>query len=72
MEFCFDTMVHSDLGNNNSDWGHIKCLWGLHLACRLQVPYPWSERDDVGWYERSVCFTAEYMSAIYVAMVLQV
>jgi len=34
VELRFDAMLYSNLGNKNSDTGHIKCLRGL------QVPYP--------------------------------
>jgi len=31
----FDVMLYSNLGNENSGAGHIKC------SCGLQVPHPW-------------------------------
>jgi len=35
MELHFDAMFYSNLGNENSDTGHIKCSRGP------QVPHPW-------------------------------
>jgi len=43
MEFRFGTMLYSNLGNENSYAGHIKCSYGLHLNHRLQVPQPCSQ-----------------------------
>ena len=37
MELRFDAMLYSNLGNDNSDEGHIKCSRGS------QVPQPWFE-----------------------------
>jgi len=34
MEFSFDAILYSKLGNENSDAGHTKC------PRRLQVPHP--------------------------------
>jgi len=39
MQFRFDAMLCSNLGNENCDAGHIKCLCGPHLARRPQVPF---------------------------------
>jgi len=39
-EFRFDAMLCSNLGNENSDAGHIKCSRGPHLANGLQVLHP--------------------------------
>jgi len=33
----------SNLGNENSDVGHIKSSPGQHLALRPQVPHPWGK-----------------------------
>jgi len=42
MELRFDTMLHSNLGNVNSDVGHIKCSHNRpHLTHRPPVPHPW-------------------------------
>jgi len=35
MELRFDAKLHSNMGNENSDAGHIKCSGGP------QVPHPW-------------------------------
>jgi len=35
MELRFDAMLYSDMGNENSDAGHVKCSRGP------QVPYHW-------------------------------
>jgi len=43
MELRFDTMLHSGLGNESSDAGHIKCSRGLHLAHGPPVTTPASE-----------------------------
>jgi len=40
MEFGFDAMLYSKLGNKNSDAGHIKCSRRPDLAQGLQVPHP--------------------------------
>jgi len=40
MELRFEVMLYSNLGNEKSDAGHIKCSRGLYLACGLQVPHP--------------------------------
>ena len=40
MELRFDTMLHSGLGNESSDAGHIKCSRGLHLAHGPPVTTP--------------------------------
>jgi len=37
MEFRFEGMLHSFLGNENSDAGHIKCSCG-HMGCRFPTP----------------------------------
>jgi len=42
MELRFNAMLYFDLGNDNSDAGHIKCSRGPHLARRPQVPEPCS------------------------------
>ena len=39
MELGFDVIVHSKLGDEDSDAGHIKCSLGPHLARGLQVPH---------------------------------
>jgi len=39
LEFSFDTMLRSILGNKNSNAGDIKCSHRLHLACGSQVPH---------------------------------
>jgi len=41
MEFGFDAILYSTLGNENSDAGHIKCSRGT------QVAQPWS--TWIGW-----------------------
>jgi len=41
MDLRFDTTLHSNLGNENSVAGHIKCSPGSHLAHGPQVPHPW-------------------------------
>jgi len=38
MELRFDAMLYSNLGNQNSDAGHIKCSREPHLARGPQVP----------------------------------
>jgi len=40
MELCFGMMLFSNLGNENSHAGHIKCSCRLHLAHRPQVLHP--------------------------------
>jgi len=40
MEFRFDAMLCSNLGNENSDVGHSNCSRGRHFARGLQVPHP--------------------------------
>jgi len=40
MELRFDTMLCSNLGNENSHAGHVKCLRGPKLARGPQVPHP--------------------------------
>ena len=40
MELHFDVILSSELGNENSDVGHIKCSCGPHLAHQPQVPHP--------------------------------
>jgi len=40
MELSFDATLYSNLGNENSDVGHIKCSCGPHLARRSQVSHP--------------------------------
>jgi len=39
MDLRFDAMLYSNLGNENSDAGHIKCSRGLHLAHWPQTPH---------------------------------
>jgi len=39
MEFHFDAMLCSNLGNESYTAGHIKCSRGPHLACGPQVPH---------------------------------
>jgi len=41
MELCFDAILHSKLGNENSDAGHIKCWRGSH------VPHPCCKQSVV-------------------------
>jgi len=38
MEFRFDTILCSNLGNETFDAGHIKCSRGPHLARRFPAP----------------------------------
>jgi len=40
MELRFEAMLYPNLGNENSDAGHIKCSRGPHLARGSQVPHP--------------------------------
>ena len=40
MEFRFDAILYSNLGNKNYAAGHIKCSRWPHLARGLQVPHP--------------------------------
>jgi len=44
MELRLHVMLCSNLGNENSDAGHIKCSHGPHLARGRgqQVPHSWS------------------------------
>ena len=44
MELRFDVMLCCNLGNENSDVGHIKCSSRLHLFRRPQVPHPCSRK----------------------------
>jgi len=37
-ELRFDTMLYSNLGNKNSDTGHINCSRGPQLAREPQAP----------------------------------
>jgi len=39
MELRFDAMLYSNVGNENSDAGHIKWSRGQHLTCGPQVPH---------------------------------
>jgi len=52
MELRFDMMLCSNLGNEDSDAGHIKCSRGPHLVRGSQVPHPshilWKFAE---WYE---------------------
>jgi len=43
MELRFNMMLYSNLGNKNSDVGHIKCSCKSHLARMPQVPQPCSK-----------------------------
>ena len=43
MELRFDAMLYFNLGNENSDAGHIKWSRGPHLPREPQVPNPWLE-----------------------------
>jgi len=47
MEHRFDAILYSNLGNENSDAGHIKCSRGVHLARGPQVPHPWCTNYNV-------------------------
>jgi len=40
VQFRFDVMLSSNLGNDSSDVGHIQCSRGPHLARRPRVPHP--------------------------------
>ena len=40
MELPFDVTLYSNLCNENSNAGHVKCSHRPHLACGLQVPHP--------------------------------
>jgi len=39
MELCFDMILYPNLGNENSDAGHIKCSCRLLLAHGPQVSH---------------------------------
>ena len=41
VELRFDAKLHSNIGNENSGAGLIKCSHGPQLAHRSQVPHPW-------------------------------
>jgi len=41
MALRFQAMLCSNLGKENSDADHIKCLWGPYLARKPHVPHPW-------------------------------
>jgi len=43
MDFRFDAMLCSNLGNENADAGHIKCSRAPHLAREAQFPHPCSK-----------------------------
>ena len=45
MELCFDAMLYSNMGNKNSDAGHIKGSRWPHLARVPQVPHPCCAAD---------------------------
>jgi len=50
MELRFDTMLYSNLGNQNYDAGHTKCSRGSNLASGPQVTHPcprWLAADKV-------------------------
>jgi len=46
MKLCFDTILQSKLGYENSDAGCIKCWRRPHLARQLQVPRLCSSRTS--------------------------
>jgi len=50
MELRFDAMLYSNLGNENSYAGHIKCSLGPHLAAGRRFPTPalWSLATEPG------------------------
>jgi len=48
MEFRFDANLYSNMGNENSDTGHIKCSRGP------QVPHPCPR--ICRWWVRNRCF----------------
>jgi len=41
MELRFDVMLNSNIGNENSNAGHIKCSRRPHLARAAQVSHSW-------------------------------
>ena len=41
MELRFDAMLYSNLANENSDAGHMKCSRVPNFACGTEVPHPW-------------------------------
>jgi len=43
-------MLYSNLGNENSDAGHIKCSRGPHLACGRQAPTPGLVLSNKRWH----------------------
>ena len=49
MEFRFVAVLCSNLGNKNSDVGHVKCSRGTHLARGPQVPHPCCMETPTGW-----------------------
>jgi len=78
MELRFEGMLYSNLGNENSDAGHIKCSRGPHLSRWPQVPHPcfkWligrvhiSEREmSEIIIQTKVCYT--FTSFVYALMV---
>jgi len=56
MELRFDAMLYSNMGNENSDAGHIKCSRGPRLGLGPQVPHPWCKASVfIAWsVERKV------------------
>jgi len=40
MELRFDAMLYSNLANENSDAGHMKCSRVPNFACGTEVPHP--------------------------------
>jgi len=66
MEFRFDAILYSNMGNENSDTGHIKCSRGP------QVPQPWSQ---VQWAESAppsnwcISFQQKKIYSIYYSVI---
>ena len=47
MELRFDTMLHTIMGNENSDAGPIKSSRGPHMACGPQVRQQWRSQPKI-------------------------
>jgi len=65
MEFRFDGMLFSNVGNENSDVGHISCSCGSHLTRETQVPHPWFQRGNRGLSQKVKCVNKSQIKATF-------
>jgi len=69
MELRSDVMLYSNLGNENSDAGHVKCSRGPHLSCGPKVSHPWCTLCKIpGYITEGIFVTVSVRECIFLGM----